>query len=429
MIWIFSDSITERLNYTLNFIFKERGVEFFVTNDPVLFENQTEVIKFVYADHPFQEEYLTISPADLLFQEHIAQQRLQSSVWNSANCLSFSGKTDPIASVFYVLSRYEEYLPFEADEHGRFQAKNSILNQNNWLNIPICDVWAESIIDWLSYAFNSTIAIDRSNKLLVTFDIDNTYAFKHKSPVQLLGGRLMDVFKGNHNRLAQRSRVLSEDEKDPFDTFESIVEYAQKGVPIRFFWLLGDLMKYDRNVPWNNVYHQRLILNISMRYPVGIHPSYHSNKYPHKVAEERGRLEHIIGKPVYDSRQHFLMLKLPQTYQKLVAIGIKNDYSMGFADAIGFRMGTARSVSFFDLERDQDTSLLLHPFAYMDGTLNQYMGLDIASAKNEVHKLIDQIKCYGGLFCCIWHNETIGEQGIWSGWKEVLDDTIAYYNQ
>jgi hypothetical protein len=65
----------------------------------------------------------------------------------------------------------------------------------------------------------------------------------------------------------------------------------------------------------------------------------------------------------------------------------------------------------------------------MDGTLNQYLKLDVDEAKQTVRKLVDSVKRFGGTFCCIWHNETIGEQGIWSDWKEVLDHTIAYYNQ
>jgi hypothetical protein len=40
---------------------------------------------------------------------------------------------DPLAATFYLVSRYEEYLPFIPDEHGRFPAKQSFAFSNGFL--------------------------------------------------------------------------------------------------------------------------------------------------------------------------------------------------------------------------------------------------------------------------------------------------------
>ena len=44
--------------------------------------------------------------------------------------------------------------------------------------------------------------------------------------------------------------------------------------------------------------------------------------------------------------------------------------------------------------------------------------------KNRIQELFEEVKTYGGDFSFIWHNSTIGGQGIWNGWEEVLDYTI-----
>ena len=429
MILIFSDSITERLEYTLNFVFKMRGMAYEITNDPNLFLKSNHPHRLVYSDYPFDEQFPTIQPASLLFEEDILSHNLQKATWNNCSCLKFGKIIDPLASIFYVLSRYEEYLDFAPDEHDRFTASQSILKKMEWLKEPICDVWANCILKWLNQTYDTIHLQKAESNLLVTFDIDNTFAFKYKSTVQHLGGRIKDFVTGNHQRIDQRNSVLSDGEKDPFDTFELILDYGAKGVEIQLFWLLGDLKKYDRNVSWTNPAHQRLIRNLAQRFSIGIHPSYFSNSVPSKLAEERGRLEHILQKPVFHSRQHFLKLRLPTTYHNLLQIGIHEDFSMGFSDEVGFRMGTARKVNFFDLTIDATTDLKLQPFVYMDGTLNQYLKLSPDEAIETTQQLVNQVVKYGGTFCCIWHNETIGNSGIWQDWKRVLDENIRYFNK
>lgn len=430
MILIYTDRITERLEFTFKFVFEAHDVPYRLTNDPVYFVQEDFLPKMVYSHFPFDKNFPTIHPAELLFEENIQNHQLTKVNWNDIHCLKFDQQNeDPFASIFYVLSRYEEYLDFKPDSHERFTASESILKKMGWLNQPICDIWSESILKWLN-SFYSTVNMPKQQaELLITFDIDNTYAYKYKSAIQQIGGRVKDFIKGNHQRMDERRRVTVDGEKDPFDTFDSIEEYLNQGIDVQMFWLLGDLKKYDRNVPWSHPIHQRLIRNLSRQFPIGIHPSYFSNLMPEKVDEERGRLEHIIGEPVYSSRQHFLKVKFPFTYQYLAKIGMKTDYSMGFSDDVGFRLGTARRVRFYDLSNELHTDLELQPFVYMDGTLNQYLGYTPEESKKVIEEMVAQVVRYGGTFCCIWHNDTIGESGIWKNWKQVLDYTISYFNK
>ena len=161
---------------------------------------------------------------------------------------------------------------------------------------------------------------------------------------------------------------------------------------------------------------------------IGLHPSYGSNYSDKKLFEERNRINQITETTIIESRQHFLKVSLPHTYRRLIAEGFKKDYSMGFADQPGFRLGTAHPVYFFDLELNQATDYKLIPFVYMDGTFNEYMNCSIEESKQIVQDLVNEVKQFGGVFCFIWHNETIGDIGKWIGWSAVLDYTLTLFD-
>jgi hypothetical protein len=165
------------------------------------------------------------------------------------------------------------------------------------------------------------------------------------------------------------------------------------------------------------------------RAEIGIHPSYKSTTYYYYLHQEIERLEEIIAKRVHKSRQHYLKLEFPLSYQSLIDNEITDDYTMGYADIVGFRAGTAHSFLWFDLSTNAVTTLRIHPFVYMDGTLNQYLKLSPTEAKEKIQQLWEEVKRYGGDFIFIWHNETLGEKRKWKGWLDVYYFTLELKNK
>ena len=137
------------------------------------------------------------------------------------------------------------------------------------------------------------------------------------------------------------------------------------------------------------------------------------------LTEEVQRLEGVLGERVTRSRQHYLMLHLPHTLRSMAAAGITDDHTMGFADQIGFRAGTSRPFPFYDLPAEEESSLMLHPFAVMDGTLKDYLRMDPLQAKQAVDLLIEKVRAVRGCFSSLWHNTSLTERDGWEGWKEV----------
>ena len=426
-LYIFSDQITTRLVYVLDIVFKDRGISYKLINDAVEFE-KVSALKWVYSDRPFESSYLTLSPVDLLFEEDIKTQNWSKKLWRGQEVLAFKNKTDVLASIFYVLTCYEEYLVKERDEHDRVKVKHSLLQQLGWLDKLMVERWSNCLINYLEEGLSASLGGKKlPNQLIPTFDIDNTFAYKLKTGYRKWMSIGRDLLKLDQDRLKQRSAVMKGIQTDPYDTFDKIISLKQTDLNPIVFWLLGDYGMFDRNISPNNLYHQRVIRKVAQSLEVGIHPSYQSNASLNQLQAEKKRLEKILGKPVVKSRQHFLKLKLPYSYEHLIKNGITDDYTLGFAEITGFRAGIARPFNWFNLRTNAITSLILHPFAYMDGTLHEYMHLTISEAKNNVEALIDEVLEFGGDFICIWHNETIGDYGKWKGWVEVLQHTLNYW--
>jgi phosphopantetheinyl transferase (holo-ACP synthase) len=157
-----------------------------------------------------------------------------------------------------------------------------------------------------------------------------------------------------------------------------------------------------------------------------MHPSYFSFKNIEVLKKEKGRLEQIINTPVTFSRQHFLRLSIPETYQYLIDLDIEEDYTMGYAKYAGFRASTCTPFYFYDLDFEIQTPLKLYPFAFMDGTLKHYMQLDNDASLAKILALKDAVKKVNGTFISLFHNDTLSDEGDWIGWKEIYLKMIAH---
>ena len=410
MLLIYTYQVTNRVQYTFNLIFKTvLGIDFEITTDKERF-SQHNGAKISYSKNPFENE-LFFKSEEVLFDKGVKR--------------IFELPSDKFALSFFLATRYEEYLPFETDKYGRFSAKLSLSYKNNLLHQPSINLFAEELKKKISERYPDFKFPEKKYSYQPTIDIDNAYAYKGKSAGRTLGGYVRALSKSDKDDFSRRKKVLAGKEKDPYDTYEfqSALHKKYNTNPIYFF-LLGDWAENDKNLPHTNPLMQSLIKNISATSEIGIHPSFASNQYPGKVKIEKDRLKEIAGKKIIRSRQHFLMLKFPRTYRDLIASGITDDYTMGYADKIGFRAGICTSYKWYDLEKEEGTDLTIHPFAVMDGTLNNYLKLSPGQAIEKVKEIVSEIKKVNGEFISIWHNETLSDWREWKGWKDVYGEVI-----
>lgn len=426
MILILVDAETERLRYTLDFIFKSRGLAYSTCTSMIEFDEREANYRLNYSDRK-HEHAKQIVPSTLLREKHLRKLALEKAEFGGEECLEIDGIIDPIASVFYILTRYEEYLCRDWDEYDRFPASNSVLVQFEWQEKAMCDRWARKIIEFifpeLYLEAELRAQLTNSTRIIPTFDIDNAYAYKYKTKSRTFLSRWKDILRGNKERIEERKSV-EKGGKDPYDTYELIEQIAKDFTDARIFWLTRSNGKKDRNVPLSALEHQELIKRMSKVSQIGLHPSFDSFLNIEKVKNEKSDLEAVLKNDLRNVRFHFLRFQLPQSYRILNQLGFKEEHSMGFAEKVGFRCGTARVHNWFDCERNEESTLEVHPFVYMDGSLNEYMELEPEIAVLKIHSLYREVKDFGGDFRFIWHNETINDLGKWKGWKLVLDETL-----
>ncbi len=330
---------------------------------------------------------------------------------------------DIFAFAFYMVTRYEEYLQVNRDEHGRYPAELSMAYKHNFLDRPVVDIWALRFGHTLGMLYPTLKINTGSYDSLLTVDVDQPFSYKGKGLIRNIGGLLLDIRRGKD--ISLRFRCMAGNMKDPFNTFDYINRQAtEKQTNIIYFLSAGKRSKYDKNPDPLRKCYRRLIRSMTMKYKTGIHPSYYSNMHSAIVAREKSVLERAGQKLITSARNHYLLLKLPETYRSFIEAGIETDYTMGFVREPGFRAGIARPFLFYDLEREKTTGLRVVPFQYMDGTLQQYKRLTNEEAKKVIGKLINETREVGGLFVSLWHNTSLTETDEWKGWRRIFEFTL-----
>ena len=429
MVLVYTHHITPRVKYAFNMLFQQflscevtytTQVEEFIAYDGV---------KISYTKNPLGKE-LFFRSHSILFEKGIVEQEIHVRSWKGQKIFfeqtdNSAMPFDVFAAGFYLLSRYEEYLPHIKDRFHRFPAKQSLAYKNSFLKIPIIEYWLKELVLVLQTKFPNFNPPSRQFKFLNTIDVDNAYCYLEKGLIRTVGAVCRSLLRFEVKPISKRIKVLLGKEKDPYDTFDYLLKLQKKyDFESMYFFLLADYGHNDKNISHTSKKFQILVKTISDYVKVGIHPSWASNSDSHKLSMEINRLESIVNREVHRSRQHFLRLDLPSSYRRLIDLDILHDYTMGYAAQVGFRAGTSLPFYFYDLDMEMQTSLLIHPFAVMDGTLNEYMELPIDEAQYLVKEIIDYVKEVDGVFISLWHNETLSDNRNWKDWRQVYEYTI-----
>lgn len=438
MLLIYVPKLTNRLGYTINVVMRNiLQTDFAITSDTATFEAHKEA-RLCYAPKPVETaDAIFLKSSHLLFETVIGDQECHFfdhnglpaifPVFHKDSALPF----DPFAAIFYMLSRYEEYLPHREDEHGRMLTTETLAYKNGFMRTAVVERWALLIRDLILKRYPETVFVKRGFTFEQTIDIDSAYSYLHKGFFRTFMGLLRD---GIHRRdlaeVQHRLRTLCGKEADPFDTFDYIIRLNQQyRYQLIFFALLGDYGVYDKPISYLNNDFRELLQHIGDHSKIGIHGSYDSALEPKRLEQEIQRLADILHRPIYRNRYHFLRFTLPRGYSNLEKLGITQDYSMGFADLPGFRNGSCTTLPFFHLSRNQEINLNIHPFMTMDTTFHTHMHLSPEEATEQYHALIDEVKAVGGTFSCIFHNQNLCEDFGWQGWRDVYEDVLQYAYQ
>lgn len=374
---------------------------------------------------------LRIDPDTIIFETGIRQREIVTDMWHNLPVFFLTRSDSDIpfdifAASFFMVSRYEEYLDFQPDKHGRFAASLSLAYRNGFNEIPVVDLWVKEFTKKLLGKYPQLTFKRNEYKALLTIDIDVPFAYPGRNILRQAGGMVREITRKKEN-INERYHVLASGLQDPYETSDYITEKSDMSeTELMFFFSVGEYSKFDKNPSWRNSRYRELIKKISADYSAGLHPSYYAGESYSLLEREHKHLKRIISKEVRGSRFHYLRLFFPASYRKLLKEGIREDYSMGWHDEPGFRAGIARPYYHYDLIEDRKTELKIVPFQFMDAALFEYKNLDPAAAKDIIFRLIDNTRKAGGIFVSLWHNTTLLETPEWKEWRMLFESMLQY---
>lgn len=429
---VYSPQASPRLRYICSFLEKYYGLTTQISADEKIFSEKSGA-KIWYSAALPPADAVWIKPHGLLFEKGVFAQKVSVGAKDGFPVLFPSEQGygfDLLAAIFYLITRYEEYLPHSKDEFGRYNHVQSIAYKNGFLQLPLINIWLWFFANAVREK-NGVVLPLLPFRFLPTYDIDLAWSFLHKDWWRTAGGAAKAILQGEIAAVRQRIRVLSGKEKDPFHVYEDLhALHTKYGLePIYFFPMGEQINRYDKNIVPKKRALQKLIGEHASRYDIGLHPSWRSEDEQQLLAEELSRLEQITGKKITASRQHYIRFNLPHTYGRLIEAGITDDYSMGYGSVNGFRASIAAPFYWYDLEKEEATSLLVHPFCFMDANALFEQKLSPEAASDELMGYYHSLQRWGGTLITIWHNNILGTDKLYRGWSQVYKNFITAVQQ
>jgi len=424
MLLVYTHKITPRLSY----IFKHFFVR--ILQIPITFTTRVDEFvahngpKITYSRSPLGSEFF-IHSADLLFDQGINDIDIHVSNWDDVPCFFYAGEISSIpfdifAASFYLISRYEEYLPHMQDNHERFPAEESLAFKNGFIEKPVIDIWAFKFLELLKDKFPNYKYTNRKFNLISVIDVDVAFSYKHKGIIRTIGGFMSDIFHVRFVNFWHRLLTILNFNQDPYDTFSKIINIKNEfDVHTLFFFLIGDYTTFDKNISSANNKFKSLIKSVADYAKIGLKPSYFSVKNVEKLKKEKLRLENIINTPIEFSRQHYLRLTIPETYQNLLDLDLKEDYTMGYSNLVGFRASTCTPFYFYDLDFEIQTPLKLFPCTISAVILKNHLQLSNEESLTRILELKEAVNKVNGTFISVFQNQTFSENVHWHGWTDI----------
>jgi hypothetical protein len=328
---------------------------------------------------------------------------------------------DIFGSAFFMLSRYEELVTKDRDEHDRFPARSSVACREGFLDRPIVDEYVEILWAAMSTLWPRLVRKQHMARTFVTCDVDSAMSFRGglRPVVQRMGD---DILKRRSPAMAARNMLNAwrtnrgDLSADPdWNGLQWIMEANERaGHAVAFYFIptITDA-RFEQPISLDDPRMRTLLRQIAGRgHEAGIHPGYSTYRHPEALSQSvdtlrRTLAEAGIRQDVMGGRQHYLRWDTSVTPCLWDAAGLDYDSTLSYADRPGFRCGTCREYPLYDLRRRRPLRLRERPLIVMECSIiaERYMGLGYTDAALDLMMTYKQIcRQFEGDFTLLWHN-------------------------
>lgn len=407
MLLIYTQKISPRIVYTFKHVCTNvLGISIKFTNKIEEFIAH-EGMKLSYGRQALGNEFF-LQQVDLLVEQGFSEVEIKMNTWDEVPCFfpvsdASALPFDIFAASFYLLSRYEEYLPHVKDEEGRFPASESLAFDEKFLHLPVIDIWALKFRGVLKNRFPTIEINTRKYKPKAVIAVEHVFTYKNKGFTRSLVGGFVGLLKLNFGKVFDRLKVVFRLSDDPLDVFEDLIGFIkQHKLRMLFLFQLSDFSIHDRNINHNRIPYRSVIKYVADYANVGLLLGYYAVRDFKTLRKEKLRMEEIVHSPLEYVMNSKYNLTLPECFTHLSELEIQNDFSMGYPSQPGFRAGTCTPFLFYDINMEITTPLILHPYMFNSTILENE---DFEVLKGKIGKMIEEVKTVGGEFKAIFKNQ------------------------
>ncbi len=410
--------------------------------------------KIGYTSNPeeFEKYKLVIIPSGFFDKDTYNTEKslptLPLTIWEETPILFGEAKTeqigetkviyaDLVAGTFFLITRYEEVIRRDVrDVHGRFPGKESLPYRAGFIDRPLVEEYGKLLrIQLREVCCDIPEPPEQIKKIYLTHDLDQIAHFR--TIRGMIGGFLRGIKRPKEGQKALKS-FFKGLRYDPWYTFPFLYKVDneligqignERSEAILFIRSGGGKRKEDK--PFSNLLHPdyKNLIRYSKRKGIllGLHTSYAAGITPYLIQDEKKKLEFHTRTSISYNRHHYLNCREPEDMRFLLESGITDDFTMGYADMAGFRLGTCRPVKWINLKTMEVTNLTLHPLTIMDGSLSdkRYMFMNAFDAFQYCLQLFECVEKYNGELVLLWHN-TMVEKTPKLYHRKLYKDIVKY---
>lgn len=429
MLLIYTQKLTPRISYIFKHIcIRILGIEVSFTSVIEEFIAHAGP-KISYGKKPMGNE-LFFQSYGLLEQQGLEAIDFTVKKWkNTYGFFSVSPTSalpfDIFSSSFYMITRYEEYLPHVKDEMGRFMASESLAYKEGFLQQPIVDIWVYIFKDKLLQVFPEMDFPKKKLTVHPVIEAAQPYAYKQKGFFRTLVGYLHSLFRGQFRNIVARTQAIIGLKRDPLDTFKWIVNIANRSnFDLTIFFLLGNSLSFNESMNTHRQKFMMLIKYVSDYKEVGLIFSYNSLSDYEMLKSEKRRIQEITNRSLVSSMNSEFLVNLPDIYRHLVELQVTRDFTMVFRNTNGFRAGTCTPFLFYDLDYEIKTPLVIHPSAMTTSAFQQKYASDI---ERTINSTLAEVKRVNGTFTMIFSNKDFSSTESNKIWRSIFSEKLQEY--
>jgi hypothetical protein len=333
-------------------------------------------IKFSYGVKPLGDE-LFIWSEGLLDESGIDIHQIEFHKWDDLPIFFKAPERSDIpfdifSATFYLLTRYEEYVPHVKDDLGRYNASSSVAVQGNFILIPLVDHWIKKLLLFINSHFEDSLQPDLVSRTTVAIEVASFYKYKGRGFIDNTLMAYQHLKRLKLRNLFRQIIVILGLKTDPFQNYEYLVntmrkkwkhgkKYLNEKDNMIFFFHLGTYNRVDNGISFRSKAYREAIKKIGDYLDIGLRYSFFCTDQ--EIKSQGKKFEEISNRPVHKTMVAFSKIATPGHYKRLVELEKLQDYSMGYETMPGFRASTSHPFYFYDLDYEVQTPLLIYPYA------------------------------------------------------------------